>query len=178
MEDLKEKLVVTFSSSETTTEAQALQLLSRFTKPEYFSNSDEQLFRCACRNGWTVVLRALMELYDPDCQSLLDPLLLQASVNGHLDIVRYLVTEQHRDPMCENWYGKTPLQVACMNGHLDIVRYLVTDQYCDPVYENYYGQTPLHEACKNGHLDLVKYLLTEQHCDPFCKNQDGRTLLQ
>jgi len=116
MEDLKEKLVVAFSSSETTTEAQALQLLSRFTKPEYFRNSDEQLFRCACRNGWTVVLRALMELYDPDCQSLLDPLLLQASVNGHLDIVRYLVTEQHRDPMCENWYGKTPLQVACTNG--------------------------------------------------------------
>ena len=66
MEDLKEKLVVAFSSSETTTEAQALQLLSRFTKPEYFRNSDEQLFRCACRNGWTVVLRALMEPYSDE----------------------------------------------------------------------------------------------------------------
>ena len=93
------------------------------------------------------------------------------------DVVRYLVSEQHCDPACKDFFGETPLHEVCQNGHLDIFRYLVTEQHCDPACKNDYGATPLHEVCRNGHLDIVRYLVTEQHCDPVCKNDYGATPL-
>ena len=209
MMELQEILLSRISDPKTSTEAQALELLSRLTKPVYFgSAAGKQLLHCA-RNGWTAALRVLFDIHDCD-QRLVGRLLLQACESGHLDIVRYLgaelhcniaygdylyssplheacksgnldlvrylVAEQHCDPACEDLFGSTPLHKACENGHLDIAKYLVTDQHCDLACENGRVET-LHEACRNGHLDIVRYLVTEQHCDPTCKNHDGRTPL-
>ena len=64
--ELQEKLLSTFSDPKTSTEAQALELLSRFTKPEYFGSTRKQLLQCACRNGWTAALRVLIDIHDCD----------------------------------------------------------------------------------------------------------------
>ena len=46
-----------------------------------------------------------------------------ASQLGHLDLVRYLVTEQQIDPLCED-SGITPLHLACVGGHQAVVEFL------------------------------------------------------
>ena len=100
-----------------------------------------------------------------------------ACYNGHLDVIRYLVTECKCDPMCKSNNGSTPLHSACYNGHLDVIRYLVTECKCDPMCKSNNGSTPLHSACYNGHLDVIRYLITECKCNPMCKRNDGVTPL-
>jgi len=49
-----------------------------------------------------------------------DTLLHEACCKGHLDVVRYLVSERGCSTACENKHGNTPLYVACRDGHLAI----------------------------------------------------------
>ena len=96
-----------------------------------------------------------------------------ACINGHLDLIKYLITEQNCDPMCEEEDIKwTSLHHACQGGHKHIVQYLISELGCDPKVPNFEGSLPLHIACENGHLDLTKYLITEQNCDPMCEDKD------
>ena len=88
----------------------------------------------------------------------------------HVDIVRYLVTEQECSPTCQNWNGDTPLHGACHEGHVDIVKYLVTEQGCSAACQNRRGDTPLHEACRKNSTDIVQFLLSTGKVDPWCKN--------
>ena len=46
-----------------------------------------------------------------------------ASLGGHLNVVRYLITECKCDPHWKDieFDGLTPLQFACEGGHLDII---------------------------------------------------------
>ena len=55
-----------------------------------------------------------------DCKT---PLHL-AAVNGHLDVVQYLV-EQGANKEATDDCNKTPLFVAAKGGHLEVVQYLV-----------------------------------------------------
>ena len=50
-----------------------------------------------------------------------------ASGYGHLDLVRYLVSQGAQVERCDN-DGDTPLIVASRKGHLDVVRYLKREQ--------------------------------------------------
>ena len=93
----------------------------------------------------------------------------------HVDIVRYLVTEQECSPTCQNWNGDTPLHGACHEGHVDIVKYLVTEQGCSTACQNRRGDTPLHEACRKNRTDIVQFLLSTGKVDPWCKNARNET---
>ena len=78
-----------------------------------------------------------------------------ACANGHLDVIKYIVEDQHCRLV---WQSTTNslLQLACENGHLDIVKYLVEEQQCNPKRYSYlYGNhwTPLVSACQHGHLN-------------------------
>ena len=46
-----------------------------------------------------------------------------ACVKGHLDIVQYLIKEQHCDPDCENTDGLTPLDLVYLNEHVNVIQY-------------------------------------------------------
>ena len=67
--------------------------------------------------------------------------------NGHLEVVKYFVTELRCDPMDRNKYGETPLHFACRNGHLKIIQYLISELHCNPSCVDNDGDTPLHIAC-------------------------------
>ena len=93
----------------------------------------------------------------------------------HVDIVRYLVTEQEFSSTCQNHNGDTPLHGACCEGHVDIVKYLVTEQRCSTACQNRNGDTPLHKACWKNRTDIVQFLLSTGQVDPWCKNAGNET---
>ena len=110
------------------------------------------------------------------------PLLL-ASMYGHLEVVRELLSQGAKVDAADN-NGFTPLYVACYNGHLEVVRELLSWSpnvnplllpsmygHLDVVREllsqgakvdaaDNNGLTPLHVACYNGHLEVVRELLS------------------
>ena len=97
---------------------------------------------------------------------------------GYLQVVKYLIEDQHWDPKLRDEHGQTPLHCSCQHGHLNVVRYLIEDQHCDPKLCGRHGQTPLCCSCEHGHLHVVKYLIEDQHCDPKLIDQHGETILQ
>ena len=76
---------------------------------------------------------------------------------GHLNIVQYLISELHCDPMTNDDNSETPLHYTCHYGHLNIVQYLINEQHCDPKTTNKNSWTPLHNACQNGYLNIAQY---------------------
>jgi ankyrin repeat protein len=88
--------------------------------------------------------------------------LILASGNGHLDIVRYMLTT----PIIKDTYNNQDdldlsLQSACGEGHLEVVRYLLTS----PELENHADihfryDNPLNNAIFQEKIEIVKYLLT------------------
>ena len=76
--------------------------------------------------------------------------------------------QYHCDPESMDWYGDTPLYLACYWGHVDIVRYLVSEQSCSTACQKKNGDTLLHEACTGGYLNIVRYLVSEQGYSTAC----------
>ena len=68
----------------------------------------------------------------------------QASQGGHMNIIKYLITELDCDPTVSDNYGDLPLHIACSNGHLNATKYFITEQKCDPNSRGFNGRTPLH----------------------------------
>ena len=71
-------------------------------------------------------------------------------MNGHLDIVKYLVERGANIRVDDD----SSLRYASYNGHLDVVKYLV-ESGAD-VHVN--GDEPLRIATDNGHTEVVNYL--------------------
>jgi ankyrin repeat protein len=80
----------------------------------------------------------------------------------------------------EDWYPKTPLQLACKNGWISGVRQLI-GRGADPNWEAHSnkGRTALQAACEAGHGSIVRRLLqlgADENAPPA--ENDGRTALQ
>jgi len=84
------------------------------------------------------------------------PLLL-ASMYGHLEVVRELLSQGAEVDAADN-NGLTPLYVACNNGHLEVVRELLSWSPNVNASDNK-GLTPLYVASKNFHMKVVVELL-------------------
>ena len=87
-------------------------------------------------------------------------LLHVSSKLGHLDLVKYLTTNQHSDsssPATES--DRTPLHTASFFGHLHVVQCLIEECNVDIALEDDDGYIPIHLACISGHLDIIKYML-------------------
>ena len=140
-------------------------------------NWKKTLLHYSCHHGWLDVTRRLVEQYHCDPESEVrwegDTPLYVASREGHVDIVRYLVSEQGCSTACQNKFGDTPLHVACRKRHLAMVKALTSGQDCKAARncQNKDGATPLHVACRKGHVDIVRYLVSEQGCSAACQNK-------
>ena len=49
-------------------------------------------------------------------------------LDGKLNMLKWLIEEQHYDPKQKGTGGSTLLHCACSGGHLDIVKYLITEK--------------------------------------------------
>ena len=58
-------------------------------------------------------------------------ILIEASREGQLDIIKYLIDEQCVDPSCRDEDGNTPLHIAALHGQLEVVRYLIAEKRCN-----------------------------------------------
>jgi ankyrin repeat protein len=76
-----------------------------------------------------------------------------ASINGHFQIVKYLVEEHKADVHENNEYA---MRMASSNGHFQIVKYLVEEHKADVHVNNEYA---MRWASENGHFQIVKYLV-------------------
>ena len=98
---------------------------------------------------------------------------------GHVDIVRYLVSEQGCSTTLQNMDGNTLLHKACREGRLPMVKALTSGQDCKAAcnLQNKNGDTPLHVVCRKDHVDIVRYLVSEKGCSTACQNKVGDTPL-
>ena len=80
-----------------------------------------------------------------------------AALNGHLDVVKYLVGNAKTTPLVKNKEGNTPIHLASKNCHVEVVRFLVNT--CDKAdVRNNKNETPVDLARESGNRRIVKFL--------------------
>ncbi|XP_067660337.1 ankyrin repeat domain-containing protein 50-like [Haliotis asinina] len=87
-----------------------------------------------------------------------------ASWGGHLEVVKYIVSQNKVDINSRGWQKKTPLMVAAANGAKDVVKFLV-EHGADLLLVHGSGINTLHMACRGGHLEVVKYIVSQNKVD-------------
>jgi len=85
--------------------------------------------------------------------------LICASINGHLEIVKYLIEEHNANVEAKDNYGYTPLIWASVYGSLEIMKYLIEECNANVEVKNKYGETPLIRASELSRLEIVKCLI-------------------
>eukprot|EP00095_Tigriopus_kingsejongensis_P010708 maker-scaffold179_size282488-snap-gene-1.25 protein:Tk10708 transcript:maker-scaffold179_size282488-snap-gene-1.25-mRNA-1 annotation:"ankyrin repeat and kh domain-containing protein 1" len=83
--------------------------------------------------------------------------LMEASQEGHLDLVRYLL-EAGANVNAVTTTSDTALTYACENGHTDVAD-LLLNANAELEHESEGGRTPLMKAARSGHLSTVKFLI-------------------
>ena len=102
------------------------------------------------------------------------PLVL-ASLNGHNDMVQFLLDEGAEPNKAQACNGCTPLHAAAYKGHNAVVQ-LLLNEGADANQACKLGETPLDKAAWNGHKDVVQLLL-DRGADPNQAYQRGVSLL-
>ena len=88
-------------------------------------------------------------------------LIIWASENGHIDLVKKLLKDERVDPSGRQ---NEAITEASRNGHIEIVKLLLDDDRVDPSDFNSFS---LIYACENGHIEIVKLLLDDGRVDQF-----------
>jgi hypothetical protein len=135
---------------------------------------NHELFIIAAAYGYENVVQRGLELgVDPSAQNNLAirracrDALAEASENGHVEVVRLLLTDPRVDPSAQNNYA---ICGASENGYLKVVRLLVTDPRVDPsTLDNY----AIRFASQNGHAGVVRLLLTDPRVDPSARDNEA-----
>jgi len=102
--------------------------------------------------------------------------LMQATLQGHAEIVEHLLT------LAPDWsigeeQGYTPMHGAGFQGRAEVMKILLRHGL-DPNDRHRDGFTPLHRACWGAearHTDTVRVLVEEGHVDPNQLTSDGKT---
>ena len=97
-----------------------------------------------------------------------------ACMNGRLEVVKYLIENEHCDPQECNSDGDNAVHIACRNGNFEVLKYLLEEQKLELTICNTLGNTLLHLVCMNEHLEsaTVEYLI-EKGCKPNIENKCG-----
>ena len=55
-----------------------------------------------------------------------------AVLTGQLEAVKFLVEEEHFNPMQRPRSGINAVHIAALNGNLQVLKYFITERDCDP----------------------------------------------
>ena len=83
-----------------------------------------------------------------------------ACCQGHIDMVRMLVSEFKADMTIQTPSGATPLILA--SKHDNVVHALLSDYQCPVDAKGKDGYTALHYSCRYGHVDVVRTLVNHK----------------
>ena len=71
-----------------------------------------------------------------------------ACLEGHREIVEYIITLPQINVNQRDWSDQTPLFIACWKGDEEIVKILSRDDRVDLNQKNEFGKSPLWLACE------------------------------
>jgi ankyrin repeat protein len=91
--------------------------------------------------------------------------LIQATLAGKLEVVRYLVIELGADVNQAGEDGCTALYIAARKGHESLVRFIIKELGVDVNQADERGWTALHAAAQCGHESLVRSMVKELGAD-------------
>lgn len=97
-----------------------------------------------------------------------------ACLNGHLDVVKTLVSAKASVNL-PNCMMSSPLHAAASNGHVAIMEYLIA-KHADVNAVDIFNFTPLMVAIQGGHLRVVDYLL-QKRVDTSVTSKEGYTVM-
>lgn len=101
-----------------------------------------------------------------------------AAENGHVEIVRLLLSTGRVNPDLPDCINRTPLSWAAEQGHHLVAELLLGSGHIDVNSpERNGGFTPLSYAASNGHEAVAKVLLTAEYVNPECLDRFGRSSL-
>jgi ankyrin repeat protein len=115
-------------------------------------------------NNFNIVIWAIRYHPEIDFSYKNNYAIIMASLNGHTDVVKLLLTDPRVDPSAEYNYA---IQVASFNGHIEVVEILLADPRVDPSANNNYA---IQSASDNGHIEVVEILLADPRVDPSAHN--------
>lgn len=137
--------------------------LCKYIKEIYWRDLDREtkteMLEYRALNGNLKGIKTLVE-YGVDLVACDNYAIGWASNNGHLEVVKYLVSTGKVDSAAEN---NCAVKWASHNGHLEIVKYLMSTKKVDPTASDNYA---IKSASYNGHLEVVKYLIGTKKVDP------------
>jgi ankyrin repeat protein len=144
---------------------------------EYLSNVNNNNLYTAAQAGNLSGVRTALEFWANinyrSGQYSITPL-MQASGNGYLEIVKYLVEKGASLNLFSN-EGTTALMFAGNQGHLEVVKYLV-EKGADITATDKNNRTALMQASGNGYLEIVKYMV-EKGANLTLTDKNNRTAL-
>ena len=110
--------------------------------------------------------------------------LIVAAQEGHIEVVRLLLSHPDIDVECRDLQGLNAFDWAAYEGHLEIIKmiyqHLLTVKTPQEVERfvktgGWKGRTPFHCACLKGHENVVKYLVNVVNVDISKKDNDNKT---
>lgn len=84
--------------------------------------------------------------------------LMLASLQGHTEVVRFLIDSKKVDVNAKDVSGTTSLMAAAKRGHVEILK-LLLDAGAKPDSQSAQGMTALSMAAMDGHLEAVTLLV-------------------
>lgn len=156
---------------------------------------ETKLFNYACKNGHLDMVKLLSQTQDSYRVWLYNGLKL-ASINGHLDVAKFVLHLSLTDEYIGNNCGNRCIYDSIIThifttGHLEVIEWLfceipkmydVNNIYINYKYEEYilFKLDGFYNACTNGHLNLIKWcmqrlqitttILTDSQCCDIFKN--------
>ncbi|XP_048253970.1 probable palmitoyltransferase AKR2 [Haliotis rufescens] len=103
-----------------------------------------------------------------------DNILHLACLGGHVEMVKYILSQKIVDINCRGMVGRTPLMMAAGMGHKRVFDLLVS-KGGDVSAVDVNGGTILHMPCFSGHIEMVKHILSQDIVDIHAKDKDGDT---
>lgn len=118
---------------------------------------------------------SVLDIFEKSIDSDNVSLLHWASVNNHLNIVKFFVENKCQIDIKGGKKHATPLHWAVKKGHFDVISYLLSNE-ADPYSVDIDGQNCLHIAVKFGSVNIV-LLLLNSGMDPEITDNNGMTSL-